>query len=518
MSRVIDLRKTIFELAEEHADFVEIMKELGFSEITKSAMLHSVGKIMTLPRGAKMKDIPKEKIISVFNEKGFEVIGLENAEAAGAFAESSERADEATTLAARDAAAIGNASGRTELIKSYLRRLGEGETLEAVQADFVREFGEVEASEIMKAEQELMKEGTPLEEVQKLCDVHSALFHGSTREEKIMNAEKAVNESMAKSASDGHAAIHESAANNVENASRLESVTGHPLYTFTKENEKLADLISVIRAAIEKKGDVAELLTKVRELSIHYAKKGDLLYPHLSVKYGVTGPSQVMWTVDDEIRDELGALEKERDRGDWWFTRLGNVITRAEEMIYKEQNILFPICAASFTDEEWVGIYHDSKDYADCLGVTKEIWDEAEANLPKQTVSETSGEIVMPGGHMTLEQLTALLNTIPLEISFIDADNINRFFNEGPKVFKRPSMALDREVFSCHPPKIEPMVRSIIDDFRNNRRDSVPVWMDKNGRTFLVTYMAVRDNEKNYLGNVEIVQDMKFAKEHFGIE
>ena len=455
------LRKTIFELAEEHADFVEIMKELGFSEITKSAMLHSVGKIMTLPRGAKMKDIPKEKIISVFNEKGFEVIGLENAEAARAFAESSERADEATTLAARDAAAIGNASGRTELIKSYLRRLGEGETLEAVQADFVREFGEVEASEIMKAEQELMKEGTPLEEVQKLCDVHSALFHGSTREEKIMNAEKAVNESMAKSASDGHAAIHESAANNVENASRLESVTGHPLYTFTKENEKLADLISVIRAAIEKKGDVAELLTKVRELSIHYAKKGDLLYPHLSVKYGVTGPSQVMWTVDDEIRDELGALEKERDRGDWWFTRLGNVITRAEEMIYKEQNILFPICAASFTDEEW---------------------------------------------------------TIPLEISFIDADNINRFFNEGPKVFKRPSMALDREVFSCHPPKIEPMVRSIIDDFRNNRRDSVPVWMDKNGRTFLVTYMAVRDNEKNYLGTVEIVQDMKFAKEHFGIE
>ena len=85
-------------------------------------------------------------------------------------------------------------------------------------------------------------------------------------------------------------------------------------------------------------------------------------------------------------------------------------------------------------------------------------------------------------------------------------------------MFKRPAMALDREVFSCHPPKIEPMVRSIIDDFRNNRRDSVPVWMDKNGRTFLVTYMAVRDNEKNYLGTVEIVQDMEFAKEHFGIE
>ena len=121
----------------------------------------------------------------------------------------------------------------------------------------------------------------------------------------------------------------------------------------------------------------------------------------------------------------------------------------------------------------------------------------------------------MPGGHMTVEQLTALLNTIPLEITFVDADNINRFFNEGPKVFKRPGMAIDREVFSCHPPKVEVMVRAIIDDFREGRRDSVPVWMEKNGRTMLVTYKAVRDKDKNYLGTVELVQDMEFAKEHF---
>ena len=116
---------------------------------------------------------------------------------------------------------------------------------------------------------------------------------------------------------------------------------------------------------------------------------------------------------------------------------------------------------------------------------------------------------------MTIEQLTALLNTIPLEISFIDDNNINRFFNEGPKVFKRPGMAIDREVFSCHPPKIEPMVRAIIEDFRNNKRDSVQVWTEKGGRSMLVTYMAVRDKEENYIGTVELVQNMEFAKEHF---
>ena len=116
---------------------------------------------------------------------------------------------------------------------------------------------------------------------------------------------------------------------------------------------------------------------------------------------------------------------------------------------------------------------------------------------------------------MTVEQLTALLNTIPAELTFVDADNINRYFNEGHKVFKRPGMAIDREVFSCHPPKIEPMVRAILDDFRNGRRDRVPVWMEKNGRTVLVTYMAVRDRDRKYLGTLEVVQDMEFAKEHF---
>ena len=108
-----------------------------------------------------------------------------------------------------------------------------------------------------------------------------------------------------------------------------------------------------------------------------------------------------------------------------------------------------------------------------------------------------------------------MLNTIPLEITFVDSDNINRYFNEGHKVFKRPGMAIDREVFSCHPPKIEKQVRGIIEEFRNNTLDKIPIWMEKNGRTMLVTYMAVRDNAGKYLGTMELVQDMEFAKEYF---
>lgn len=451
---------------------------------------------------------------------------------------------------------------RIEKLKSYLKRLGEGESLEVVRKDFAAEFQGVEASEIMKAEEAILAEGTPITEVQKLCDVHSALFHGTT-----------------------------DYSNKHEKSAALSQVKGHPLQTFTRENEALTKLIDRMKELLagmekesscgslpvdEKQADtgkfpvdekqvdtgnlpqIAAQLLKIREVAVHYAKKGDLLYPHLNARYGIAGPSAVMWTADDEIRDELGALCKALQKGreaaeqnatgsfqssQWdvkWLERLQKVLMRAEEMIYKENHILFPNCAVNFTEEDWMGIYRDAKDYADCLGVHGEVWEEAENWLRKEKEAKktvfkgtkdgqasegeedrvgsnfSDGVIHMPGGHMTIRQLTALLNTIPLEISFIDAEDRNCYFNEGPKVFKRAQMALGRSVFTCHPPKVETMVRRIIGEFREGTLDRVPVWMDKGGRTMLVTYMAVRDESGEYMGTMELVQDMEFAKEHFG--
>ena len=133
---------------------------------------------------------------------------------------------------------------RIELLKDYLKRLGKGEALEAVRADFVQNFKDVDASEIMQAEQQMIQEGTPITEVQKLCDVHSALFHGETREEKIANAEKAVDASL----------IRQERAVKTK---LLVEEKGHPLYTFTMENEALAVYIEQARAAIAK-GEVSQ--------------------------------------------------------------------------------------------------------------------------------------------------------------------------------------------------------------------------------------------------------------------
>lgn len=414
---------------------------------------------------------------------------------------------------------------RVEQIKTYLKRLSAGEELEKVRTDFVKEFKEVDPAEIMQAEQELLQGGTPLETVQKLCDVHAALFRGATSEEKVANAEKAVAASVKEKKLAATAA--------------LTGITGHPLQTFTRENEVLENVIRECRNEIEETNTISpELFGKLREVAIHYAKKGDLLYPHLKVKYGISGPSDVMWTTDDEIRDELADLakrwpfakknvglhsEKLTDKETKWMECFIAALQRVEDMIYKEANIFFPNCALNFTEEEWFGIYRDSKDYPVCFGVENATWEAAETYLKEKSAGNVSGnvmknrteEVIMAGGHLTLAQLTAMLNTIPMEITFVDADNINRFFNEGPKDFKRPGMAIDREVFSCHPPKVEQQVRRIIGEFRNGTLDKVPIWMEKNGKTMLVTYMAVRDAQGTYLGTMELVQDMGFAKEHF---
>lgn len=364
-------------------------------------------------------------------------------------------------------------------IKSYLQRLNNGETLESVQADFVRECKDVDPSAIMHAEQELLREGTSIEELQRLCDVHSALFHGSATDAQKLHAKDIQDQRLSAAAA-------------------LIQISGHPLQTFTLENAALEKLIARAKQVLENGTINDGSLNELRQIAIHYARKGDLLYPHLKVQYGISGPSAVMWTVDDEIRDELNALAKQKDQKetDAWKQRLNAVLTRMEEMIYKESNILFPNCALNFSEEEWYHIYRDAKDYAECFGIRGDSWQAAEAHLAdtastadtlsvEHAFADGETRIHLPGGSLTLSQLTAMLNTIPLEITFVDIDNVNRYFNEGPKVFKRPGMALGREVFTCHPPKIEERVRRIIGEFRAGNLDQVPVWMDKGGPDIL---------------------------------
>ena len=544
MEKKLDLSKSVYDLVTEYPEVVDIMKELGFSEITNKVMLNSVGKIMTIPKGAKMKGVSMIDIVGAFMKAGFTLTGdmpnLSSDDTQGASmppsgvaaVNSASTAPTAPTAAATavkaesvetSANAVASKtqensenktddsvhdtvqdSERVEQLKSFLKRLGTGEELGAVREDFVSQFAHVEASEIMKAEQGLMREGTPLAEVQQLCDLHSALFHGSTIHEQ-MDAEHAKVEAVLEAQEKSQSVV------------TLVETVGHPLNRLTEENKALDALIEATKVKVASKTATIDDVNEVRQVSIHYAKKGDLLYPHLKVAYDISGPSLVMWTVDGDIRDGFGRLARAESIDDAWYEEFDGLLTRAQEMIYKEQNILFPICAENFSTEEWYQIYKDTEQYEEIFGVERVAWAEAEAALAAKA-APTSGDsntIALIGGSLTLEQLDAMLNTMPMEITFVDHVDINRYFNDGEKVFKRPTTAIGRDVFSCHPPKVEPIVRGIIESFRNGERDNVAVWLEKVGRPFYVNYMAVRDQNNNYLGTLELVQDMQFAKEYF---
>ena len=541
MEKKLDLSKSVYDLVTEYPEVTDIMKELGFSEITNKVMLNSVGKIMTIPKGAKMKGVSMIDIVGAFMKAGFTLTGempnvfgddtqgasMPPSGVAAVNSASTAAATAATAVKAESVETSANAvvsktqensenktddsvqdtvqdSERVEQLKSFLKRLGTGEELGAVREDFVSQFAHVEASEIMKAEQGLMREGTPLAEVQQLCDLHSALFHGSTIHEQ-MDAEHAKVEAVLEAQEKSQSVV------------TLVETVGHPLNRLTEENKALDALIEATKVKVASKTATVDDVNEVRQVSIHYAKKGDLLYPHLKVAYDISGPSLVMWTVDGDIRDGFGRLARAESIDDAWYEEFDGLLTRAQEMIYKEQNILFPICAENFSAEEWYQIYKDTEQYEEIFGVERVAWAEAESALAAKA-APTSGDsntIALIGGSLTLEQLDAMLNTMPMEITFVDHVDINRYFNDGEKVFKRPTTAIGRDVFSCHPPKVEPIVRGIIESFRNGERDNVAVWLEKVGRPFYVNYMAVRDQNNNYLGTLELVQDMQFAKEHF---
>ena len=547
MEKKLDLSKSVYDLVTEYPEVVDIMKELGFSEITNKVMLNSVGKIMTIPKGAKMKGVSMIDIVGAFMKAGFTLTGempnlsgddtqgasmppsgvaavnsasiaptAPTAPTAAATAVKAESVEtSANAVASKTQEYSENKTGdsvqdtvqdseRVEQLKSFLKRLGTGEELGAVREDFVSQFAHVEASEIMKAEQGLMREGTPLAEVQQLCDLHSALFHGSTIHEQ-MDAEHAKVEAVLEAQEKSQSVV------------TLVETVGHPLNRLTEENKALDALIEATKVKVASKTATVDDVNEVRQVSIHYAKKGDLLYPHLKVAYDISGPSLVMWTVDGDIRDGFGRLARAESIDDAWYEEFDGLLTRAQEMIYKEQNILFPICAENFSTEEWYQIYKDTEQYEEIFGVERVAWAEAESALAAKA-APTSGDsntIALIGGSLTLEQLDAMLNTMPMEITFVDHVDINRYFNDGEKVFKRPTTAIGRDVFSCHPPKVEPIVRGIIESFRNGERDNVAVWLEKVGRPFYVNYMAVRDQNNNYLGTLELVQDMQFAKEYF---
>ena len=479
MEKILDLKKTVAELVEENPEVSEIMAEIGFKEITNPVALNVMGRIMTIPRSAAVKGIELAKVIEAFEARGYQVIS-------------------------------DDAQSRQGRIRNFIERLSGGEDLESVRKDFVQEFSHVDAQEIMTAEQTLIKEGMPVSEVQRLCDVHSALFHGVAGEPP--------------SGALSHDEIHaQAAAVNPEDIDALPE--GHPLSILRAENRELDTLLDTIEGELDgaKRPDVIfRQVLALGDVRSHYIKKEELLMP-LLYDYGVTGPSQVMWGIDDEMKRELSmiikALKEDLENLPMYEARIRALAQRIREMIFKEEKILFPLSLRYFTPMEWYRCYHDLPDMGISFGVQIPAWEAAQPWLDQEAErlarSQADGKLQFPTGELSMEQLTTILQLLPVDITFIDKDDVVRFFTNEGQVFTRPLSALGRDVMNCHPPEIIPVVRNLISDFKAKKRTQMIVHRYIRERPIRVHYQAMYDKAGEYIGTVEFVTDHAEPLEKF---
>ncbi len=387
---------------------------------------------------------------------------------------------------------INNREYRQKVLKQVITKLHEGKTVEEVKGMFEAAFQGVSATEISEAEGALMAGGLPVEEIQRLCDVHAAVFKGSIEE------------------------IHQ--------PTDQTQIPGHPANTLIRENRVIEKIIEKeLRPYLKEDTKdnltaVANGLQKLSSIDVHYLRKENLIFPYME-KYGITAPPKVMWGVDDEIRDMIKELQKNLNNLEWVQIqeKAEEAITKITEMIFKEENILLPMLLETLTQDEWKKIAAESGE----LGYLVEkvpAWNPVEEYQPavKEEKSQ-AGVITMPTGVFHLEELVRMLDTLPFDITFVDKNDVVKYFSQGPdRIFPRTKAVIGRNVSNCHPPASVHIVEQLVADFKSGKKDNEDFWIKMKDKYILIRYFAVRSEGGEFLGVLEVTQDIKPIQEITG--
>lgn len=436
---------------------------------------------------------------------------------------------------------------RIEVLKDILLRLHHGADADSVQEDFNQTFKGVSALEISMMEHELMGDetGITFEDVMGLCNVHANLFKGAVSDVDVPDAEQ----------------------------------EGHPVYVFKQENLALRSAMLRIRRIIEnyekpENADFRDDLLRglkfqmglLGQFDNHYKRKEELFFP-LMEQHGHDAPPRVMWGVDDDIRElfkkaqaSVGKLPEisiaEVSQAFETFAH------EFEEMIFKEEAILLMILLEALTQDDWLAIADESDAYgyaiikptakwqpkresfcsekSESASVTVNSDDSCQTNAesndnqltkvidtpegqftisftPKKEKSAVDRTTAQPfgNGYLSVEQANLILNHLPLEISFVNKDDIFQYFNDNTvpekMVFKRTPSQIGRNVELCHPPKVLDKVKKVFKLLRSGERDKVVMWFksEKMGKFIHITYAAVRDENGEFQGVLEYVQDIQ---------
>jgi DUF438 domain-containing protein len=381
---------------------------------------------------------------------------------------------------------INNRQYRQDVIKQVIAQLHEGKSVDEVKQQFSDAFEGVSATEISEAEAALIADGLPVEEVQRLCDVHAAVFKGSIEQ------------------------IHQ--------PTDQTQIPGHPANILIRENKFITKLIEQqIKPYIEQidanRQALQQAIEQLSKLNIHYSRKENLIFPYME-KYGITAPPKVMWGVDDEIRSMIkqikAALIDFDTNNEALKTQLEQLITKVSEMIFKEENILLPMLLETLTQDEWKNIADESGEIGFIIDNVPKWNPTAEYKEAVQEQKKEAGTIVLPTGVLKTEEVIKMLDTLPFDITFVDKDDVVKYFSQGKeRIFPRTKAIIGRNVSNCHPPASVHIVEKIVEDFKTGAKDHEDFWINMGEKFILIRYYAVRNDNGEYLGVLEVTQDIK---------
>ncbi|HXX81264.1 MAG TPA: DUF438 domain-containing protein [Thermodesulfovibrionales bacterium] len=380
---------------------------------------------------------------------------------------------------------IQDAEMRQEVLKDIIRDLHKGVDMAILKQRFYELIKDVDATEIAKMEQKLMEEGMPEAEIKRLCDVHVEVF------KEALGAQEAPS-----------------------------APPGHPLHTFMKENRTAEQIADEIKGILEKlcdtpdkevfrqhRKDLGALIKKLSDINLHYLRKENQLFPVLE-KHGISGPSEVMWAIHDDIRQTLKYARAQISelQVPLVYGTLKYLLQSINDMVYKEEHILFPMAMEMLAETDWIKVRQGEEEIGYAWIEPEKGWLPG-AEAPVE--AKAAVEVNLSTGRLTREQVDLLLTHLPVDLSFVDEnDELVYYSATKERIFPRSPGVIGRKVQKCHPPKSFHVVQKILDEFRAGKKDVADFWIQMKGKLIHIRYFAVRDSGGKYRGTLEVSQDV----------
>ncbi len=398
---------------------------------------------------------------------------------------------------------------KKKILKEVIKQLQGGASPQEVKEKFKQALDGVNPEDIAKIEQELVKEGIPREQLPSLCDVHMAVFAEQLEKNKLQ-------------VPPGHpiSILMEEHKILLERLKRLEGLVGE-----TEQACERCDMVNVGEALKE----LQDIAKDFRDSDKHFLREENVLFPLLE-KHGITEPPAIMWMEHVKIREKekqfFNFLEKwstlyykytvETMDFQYFKKQIGEVATPLCEIVpshfFKENNVLFPTAVKMVTEKEWEEARREFDDIGYCCFTPQQLIGKPYIEGGKVTPA-LEGILRFENGSLSEKEIGAILDSLPIDLTFIDKNDTVRYFNKAEKrIFLRTKAVIGRKVQLCHPQKSVHIVNRILESFKTGKKDVAEFWIQMNNRLVHIRYFTIREKNGKYLGTLEVTQDLTDIK------